>query len=97
MFADTDSLSSTELITMLATNYCLEDAVVDRIKLYTTTFIGDNGNTKDVKLDDMVNLFEQEIRCDKNKTLPKVNVIIHDINLRVRYRCKYSTGYVDRG
>ena len=71
---------------MLAINYCLEDDVVDCIELYTTTFIGDNGNTKDVKLDDMLNLFEEKIRCDKNKTLPKVNVSIHDINLRVRYR-----------
>ena len=34
----------------------------------------------------MLNLFEKEIRCDKNKTLPKVNVTIHDINIRVRYR-----------
>lgn len=34
----------------------------------------------------MVNIFEEEIKCDRDKNLPKVNLTINDINLRVRYR-----------
>lgn len=70
---------------MLATNYCLEEAIVDHIEQYTTTSIGDNSNTKDVKLDDMLNIFEEEIRLDRDNNLSKVNVTINDISLRVSY------------
>lgn len=59
------------MITRLVTNYFLEEAVVDRIELYTSTFIGDNGNTKDVRVDDLLNIFEEEYRFDIDKNLPK--------------------------
>lgn len=71
---------------MVATNYCLEVIVVDQIELYTTTFVGDDGNTKYVKLDVMLNILEEEIILDRDNNLPKIKFTFNDINLRVRCR-----------
>ena len=34
----------------------------------------------------MADIFEEEIRVDRGKTLPKVNVTINDAQIRLRYR-----------
>ena len=52
-------LSSDNLVNTLSQNYCLDEYVADRLEIYTTTFIGDNGNTKDVKLDGVDNIFNE--------------------------------------
>ena len=46
-------LSSDNLVNTLVQNYCLDEYVADCLEIYTTTFIGNNRNTKDVKLDDI--------------------------------------------
>ena len=56
-----DVLSSDNLVSTLAHNYCLDEYVADRLEIYTKTFIGDNGNTKGVKLDGVDNIFAQQI------------------------------------
>ena len=45
MFNQSEFLSSDELISTAALNYCLEKEILDCIKIYTTTFIGDNFNS----------------------------------------------------
>ena len=56
------------------------------MEVYTTTFIGDNGNMKDIKLENIANIYKEKIRFDRNKTLLKVNVTLNDMQIRVQYR-----------
>ena len=79
-------MSSDELIPTVALNYCLEEAILKRIEIYTSTFIGDNGNTKDVKLDNMSNILVQQIIINRDKSLPQVASTIGNVNIRIRYR-----------
>ena len=83
---DNRHISTDELISMIVSKYCLNEAIVNILEVYTTTFIGDYGNTKDIKLDNMANIYEEEICVNRDKPLPKVNVIINDVQIRVRYR-----------
>lgn len=77
---------SDEMVLLVAQNYCLDGYVTDRLEIYTTTLIGNNRNTTDIKLDDLTNIFSEQIQTDVDKTLPKVNVSTNDISLCVRYR-----------
>ena len=56
LFEQHEFLSSDDLISTSAMNYCLDKAIIDRIEIYTTTFNGDNGNTKFIKIDNMSNM-----------------------------------------
>lgn len=81
-------------ISTLAINSCLDKAILDHIEIYTIIFIGDNGNTKDLKLDDMINIFVEEMRLDRDKNLPKVTININDINIRVTYDESYNSDHM---
>ena len=77
---------SDELISTVALSYCLDEAILKRIEIYTSTFIGDNGNKKDVKLDNMSNILVQQIRLDMDKGLPQVIITTGNVNIRIQYR-----------
>ena len=81
-----DILPSENLVNTLAQNYCLYKYVADHLEVYTITFIGNNGNTKDVKLDGVDNIFNEQIQTNADKNLPKVYITLDDVRLRVRYR-----------
>jgi len=86
VFEQSELLSSDELIPTITLNYCLDETIVDRIEIYTTTFIGDNGNIRDVRLDYMSNILVQQIILDRNKSLPQVTITINDVYIRIRHR-----------
>ena len=77
--SDNRYISTEKLISTIVINYCLDEAIADKMEVFTPTFIGDNRNTKNIKLDNMANVYEEEIRVDCGKTLPKVNLTINDV------------------
>ena len=50
--------------------YVLDDAVVNRLSFYFKTFIGKQGNTKNVDIDDNKGMCDGTIRIDKDDNLP---------------------------
>ena len=80
----------------------LDNAIADRIKTYYTTFIGNNGNTKDVIIINGQHIFDKTTRTYFDGSLPSVQVTLSDIQLRVRYQrgdtvqrdCMYESSYM---
>ena len=58
---------------------------MDRIKLQYTTFVGNKGNTKVIKLELDDNIFDLSIRTNEDKNLSEIALLIDALNLRVRY------------
>ena len=68
LFDDSTALSSNEILSVLATHYCLEESIVDRLELSVVTYIGNEGNTKDLKLEGNGNILNQVIEIQVTKT-----------------------------
>ena len=66
--------------------YQLEEYVVQRLEFYVVTKVGNNGNTKEIKLELGNNISTYSIRTEDDKTLPAREVTIADVNLHVRHQ-----------
>ena len=68
-------------------NYELENAVVDRLEFFYVTKIGNQGNTKDVRIEETDgNISTMKIRRHDESTLPSEFILLNDINVKVRYK-----------
>ena len=76
---------ASEIITEVANVYALDEAIMDRIKLQYTTFIGNTGNKKVIKSEHNEHIFHLTIRTNEDKNLSEIALAINAINLRVRY------------
>ena len=64
----------------------LDNATVDRLEFGFTTKIGNNGNTKWVKInDDDDEICCLKIRRNDNSALRKSDILIEDIKVQIRY------------
>ena len=48
-----------QLLQIIFGNYCLNEVIANRIEVYWATWFGDNGNIKEIKLDNMANIYEK--------------------------------------
>ena len=92
---DTHSpLMASEIITEVTKFYALDEAILDRIKLQYTTFIGNAGSTKVIKLEHNENIFDLTIRINEDKNLSEIVLTIDAIKLRVRYNGRLCHGWL---
>ena len=66
--------------------YGLDDAVIDRLEFVYKTKIGREGNTKEVRIDDIAAKLEGEIREHDDPSQPSRALTIEDLTLKVRHR-----------
>ena len=68
-------------------NYDLENAVIDRLEFFYVTKIGNKGNTKEVRIEDVdTNISRLKIRRHEQSNLPSDFILLKDINVKVRYK-----------
>ena len=77
---------SWEILDNVALSYRLDEYISDRIELSYTTFIGDKGNTKNIKLDKDVNVFGVLFRINADKDVPSIPLSLSDLHLKIRYQ-----------
>ena len=85
LFESDAHLLVSEIITQISQTYALDDCVSDRLELQYSTFIGNAGNTKVVKLENENNIFDIFFRTDVDKDLPESTLTLQDLTLKVRY------------
>ena len=85
LFSPIEHILAIDLISHVCEHYALDEAIGDRMEAFVTTFIGANGNTKEVVLALNSNIFDTHIRTDADKDLPDIPIQINDIKLRVRH------------
>ena len=79
-----DSTIVREFIVIIGLHYRLEDKVIDRIVFYYKTFVGNNGNDKNVYLEEYGTLGNHRHRITPHNDIPSVPVTIADILIAVR-------------
>ena len=68
-------------------NYGLDDAIIDRLEFFYVTKIGNKGNMKDVRIEDVDdNISTLKIRRHDQSSLPNKLILLNDINVKVRYK-----------
>ena len=68
-------------------NYELDDAGIDRLEFFYVTKKENNGNTKDVRIEDVdANISTLKIRRNDESNLPSDFILLNDINVKVRYK-----------
>ena len=80
------SLSALEVKRIVADHFALDAAVVDRLELSYTTFIGENENTKNCVIENTTYLDTIEYRVNADKSVPAVPLQLVDLKLKVRYK-----------
>ena len=60
--------------------------VIERLKFYFKTKIGNEGNTNWLFLSEYDEFRESRIRTEHNKFIPDRNLTIDDINIQVRFQ-----------
>ena len=85
LFTSIENISGCDLLSTVCEHYALDEAIGDQIEAFVTTFIGGNGNTKDVVLPLDQNIFDMHIRTDIDKNLPAILISTNDVKLRVRH------------
>ena len=81
LFYDKSNLIVAEILTQIYINYALDESIYDRLELQYTTYIGNAGNTKVVKLENEANIFDIFFRTDADKNLAESKLSIHDVTL----------------
>ena len=80
-------LQISDLKVLFHDNYDLDDAVMDRLEFFYVTKIGNNGNTKDVRIEDTnENISTLKIRRNDKTNLPSDFIVLSDISVKVRYQ-----------
>ena len=69
---------------IISTAYELDECITECLEFYYSTKIGNNGNTKDVQLEDNCLFKNEKIRINDDKNVPPRYVKMSDIKLRVR-------------
>ena len=78
-------LSADEIITTVSEFYDLDEVVSTRLEVSYTSFVGNSGNTKDIKLCGVTNVFEYYVQITRDKDLDKIPITVNDLKLKVRY------------
>ena len=83
LFEGVTSISADYLVETISEYYCLDEAVADRLEPYVMTYIGDQGNMKDIKLTNQDNILDTYIRTRPDKNNPYSPTTLNEINIRV--------------
>ena len=78
-------LSVDEIITTVSEFNDLDEVVSTRVEVSYTNFVGSSGNTKDIKLCGVTNVFDYYVQITRDKDLDRIPIIINDLKLKVRY------------
>jgi hypothetical protein len=86
LFQCNKELTIGEIIGTISLYYGLEEYISDRMELSYTTYIGDKGNTKNIKLDNDINIFAVYFRMNTDKDVPSIPLSLNDLHLKIRYK-----------
>lgn len=78
------NLNSSDLKGIFKETYALDEAIVDRLRFFYSTKIGNKGNTKDVKIEDDDLIATLKVRTHNDNNLPSELLTLDDINGKVR-------------
>ena len=70
----------------ISCRYALKHAVSNRLGLLDTTFVGNNGNTKDIKLAKNNDIKNMHHHNNQDATLPIVPLSNYAVNIQVQYQ-----------
>ena len=78
-------MGADEIISTFSEFFYLDEVVSTRLEVSYTSFVGSSGNTKDIKLCGVTNVFDYYVQITRDKDLDRIPIIINDLKLKVRY------------